>query len=300
MSTLADVAAAALSPAGVLGALLGVGLVLICAPFLWPAGTSVGPRRRMWGQRMRTRLGQAGLGTLPESVFLALSMIIGLAAAALAQGFLAVTALTVIAGVGGLVTPTLIVLWRARSRRQANRTVWPDVVDHLISALRSGLALPDSVGSLAHTGPLSTREAFASFEREYRATGNFAHCVEELKVTLADPIADRILETLRMAREVGGTDLTLVLHSLAAWLRQDTMVRAEVEARQSWVVNAARLGVAAPWIILVLLSTRPEAAMAYNTAAGSAVITGGLVVSVLAYRIMIALGRLPEERRWFQ
>ena len=74
-------------------------------------------------------------------------------------------------------------------------------------------------------------------------------------------------------------------------------VRAEVEARQSWVVNAARLGVAAPWIILVLLSTRPEAALAYNTPAGSAVIAGGLVLSLLAYRIMIALGRLPEERR---
>jgi tight adherence protein B len=25
----------------------------------------------------------------------------------------------------------------------------------------------------------------------------------------------------------------------------------------------------------------------------------GLVVTVVAYRVMIALGRLPEERRWF-
>ncbi|MFO7691085.1 MAG: type II secretion system F family protein [Cryobacterium sp.] len=299
MKSVTDVFGSVLSAAGVLGALLGVGLVLACSPFLWPAGSALAVRR-VWGQRMRTRLGQAGFGALPESVFLALSVIVGLAAAALAQGLLAVTALTVIAGLGGLTAPSLIVLWRARSRRRANRTVWPDVVDHLVSALRSGLALPDSVSSLAHTGPPATRGAFASFEREYRATGNFAHCVEQLKVTLADPIADRLLETLRMAREVGGTDLTLVLRSLAAWLRQDTAVREEVESRQSWVVNAARLGVAAPWIILVLLSTRPEAAAAYNTAAGSVVIVGGLVVSVLAYRIMIVLGRLPEERRWFQ
>ena len=300
LGVLSDLVAALLSVAGAFGALLGVGLVLTCSPFLWPADASTGRQPRAWGQRLRTRLGQAGFGTLPESVFLALSVVVGLAAAALAQGLLAVTALTVIAGVAGLAVPTLIVGWRARSRRHANRTVWPDVVDHLVSALRSGLALPDSVSSLAHTGPPATRGAFASFEREYRATGNFAHCVEELKATLADPIADRILETLRMAREVGGTDLTLVLRSLAAWLRQDTAVRAEVEARQSWVVNAARLGVAAPWIILVLLSTRPEAALAYNTPAGSAVIAGGLVVSLLAYRVMIALGRLPEERRWSQ
>ena len=103
-----------------------------------------------------------------------------------------------------------------------------------------------------------------------------------------------------MAREVGGSDLTVVLRSLSSWLRQDAAVRAEVEAKQSWVVNAARLGVAAPWIVLVLISTRPEAAQAFNTAAGTVVILGGLTVSVLAYRVMLALGRLPEERRWFQ
>jgi len=91
-----------------------------------------------------------------------------------------------------------------------------------------------------------------------------------------------------------------VLRSLAAWLRQDAAIRSEVEARQSWIVNAARLGVAAPWIILVLLASRPEAAFAYNTPAGSVVIVGGLVVSIVAYRVMIALGRLPDERRWFR
>ena len=73
----------------------------------------------------------------------------------------------------------------------------------------------------------------------------------------------------------------------------------EVEARQSWVVNAARLGVAAPWLVLVLLSTRPEAAHAYNSPAGGALVVSGLVVSVVAYRIMVRLGRLPEEPRWF-
>ena len=70
--------------------------------------------------------------------------------------------------------------------------------------------------------------------------------------------------------------------------------------RQSWIVNAARLGVAAPWIVLLLLASRPEAAVAYNTSAGVVVIVGGLGVSVVAYRLMVALGRLPEERRWFK
>ncbi|TFD50533.1 type II secretion system protein F [Cryobacterium frigoriphilum] len=283
-----------------LGGVLGAGLVLVLAPVLWPARVAAEPTRRGAGQRMRTLLAQAGLGTVPVTGFVAVSAVLGLAGAGLAQGLLSVAALTTIGGLGSAAAPLLVVAWRARTRRRANRTVWPDVVDHLVSALRSGLALPDGVSSLAHTGPLTTRAAFAAFEREYRATGNFAQCAAHLKEQLADPIADRILETLRMAREVGGSDLTVVLRSLAAWLRQDAAIRSEVEGRQSWIVNAARLGVAAPWIILVLLASRPEAAFAYNTPTGSVVIAGGLLVSILAYRFMIALGRLPEERRWFR
>jgi tight adherence protein B len=196
--------------------------------------------------------------------------------------------------------PTVLVSWRAAARRRSNRTVWPDVVDHLVAAVRSGLALPDSVAGLAQSGPASVRPAFAEFERDYRMTGNFALSIDRLKESLADPVGDRILETLRMAREVGGSDLTVILRSLAHWLRQDTAVRQEVEARQSWIVNAAKLGVAAPWLVLLLLASRPEAALAYNTQAGLLVILGGLVVSAIAYRVMISLGKLPEERRWFR
>src|SRR3978361_1644142 len=189
---------------------------------------------------------------------------------------------------------------RSWAQRRAPAVVWPDVVDHLVSAVRSGLALPDSVVTLAHSGPPITRAAFAEFERDYRMTGGFADSLDRLKDHLADPVADRIIETLRMSREVGGNELTTVLRNLASYLRQEAAIRSEVEARQSWVVNAAKLGVAAPWIILLLLASRPEAAAAYNSPQGVVIIVGGLVLSFVAYRVMLALGRLPEERRWFR
>ncbi|MEO6942647.1 MAG: type II secretion system F family protein, partial [Terrimesophilobacter sp.] len=180
------------------------------------------------------------------------------------------------------------------------RVIWPDVVDHIVSAARSGIALPDGVAALAHTGPMVTRAAFATFEADYAASGNFSRCLDRLKDELADPIADRILETLRMSREVGGSELPSVLRALAAHLRLESAIRGEVEARQSWVMNAARLGSVAPWIILALLSTRPEAAAAYNSPTGVVVIIAGLVATLVAYRAMVALARLPDERRWFR
>ena len=62
-------------------------------------------------------------------------------------------------------------------------------------------------------------------------------------------------------------------------------------------VNAARLAVAAPWIVLVLLASSPEAVMAYNTPVGAAVLLGGLAVSLVSYAIMLRIGALPEEQR---
>ena len=283
----------------VLGLLLGLGVVFLLSPRFWPAPDTA--RKSSVGRSgvLRQRLAQAGMHSVSLTALAAVSVIGGIAVAALTFAIVPVTVIAAIAGLTALAIPAAVVQWRARSRRHAARVLWPDIVDHLVSAVRSGLALPDSVVTLAHTGPAPTREAFADFEQDYRATGNFGISVDALKARLADPVADRIFETLRMSREVGGSELTTVLRNLASYLRQEAAIRSEVEARQSWVMNAARLGVAAPWIILLLLATRPEAAAAYNTSGGVLLIVGGLLLTAIAYRLMLALGRIPEEHRWF-
>ena len=283
-----------------LGALLAAGTLLAASPWLFPHREGEPAQRTKPRGRFRASLALAGLGRVPPGIFVVLSILLGALSGALAQALLRVGALSVCAAVLGGLVPVLLVGWRSRARRTSNRALWPDVVDHLVGAVRSGLALPDAVTSLAHNGPDELRPDFVAFEEDYRRTGSFSGCLDRLKENLADPVPDRILETLRMAREVGGSDLTVVLRNLGAYLREDIALRAEVEARQSWVRNAAKLGVAAPWCILLLLATRPEASLAYNSAGGALLIACGAGVSVIAYRIMLAVGRLPQEKRWFQ
>jgi len=282
----------------VLGAVLGLGVLLIAAPFLWPRVAGA-PRSRGSLERVRGELALAGLGSVPLPVVVAVCVVLALVGGALAQAVFGIPFLAAIGAVlGGALVP-MVVRGRAARRRAANRAVWPDVVDHLVASVRAGMSLPDSLAALVELGPAATRDAFASFEREYRRTANFSVCLDGLKSELADPVADRIIETLRMAREVGGTDVTAVLRALAGYLRQDAALRAEVVSRQSWIRNAARLGVAAPWLLLLVLASRHEAIVAYDSPAGAALILIGLGVTFVAYRAMLALGRLPEERRWF-
>ncbi|WP_449373468.1 type II secretion system F family protein [Arthrobacter psychrolactophilus] len=196
--------------------------------------------------------------------------------------------------------PFALLNMRARRRTAAMREIWPDVVDHLRSAIRAGLSLPEALAQLGSKGPVQLRGDFQVFALDYRASGHFEEALQKLKATLADPVADRIIEALRLTRDVGGSDLGRLLGTLSEFLRDHARTRSELEARQSWTVNAARLAVAAPWIVLMLMSTRPEAVGAYNSPAGWVVLGGGLLISLVCYRVMLRIGALPEERRVLQ
>ena len=206
---------------------------------------------------------------------------------------------TALAAVAGAAAPTAWLRERARLLRRSRRALWPDVCELLVASVRAGMALPDAVSALAVSGPPPLRPAFAQFTADLAASGHFDSAAQRVKAVLGDPVADRIIETLRMARQVGGTELTAVLRALAGSVRADATLRGEVEARQSWTRGAAVLGVVAPWIVLALLATRPEGARAYSSPEGVVLVVAGAAVSVAAYRLMLRLGRLPEPQRWF-
>jgi tight adherence protein B len=193
--------------------------------------------------------------------------------------------------------PLALVRARARQRRARVRDLWPEAVDHLASGVRAGLSLPEALSSLSERGPAPLRPAFEAFADDYRATGRFGPSLDALKERLADPVGDRVVEALRLTREVGGTDLGRLLRSLSSFLREDARTRSELEGRQSWTVNGARVAVAAPWLVLALLSTRPEAVAVYDRPAGAVVLAVGGACSLVAYRLMIRIGRLPEDAR---
>jgi tight adherence protein B len=203
-------------------------------------------------------------------------------------------------GLFGYLLPHAQVRRLAGKRRADLREVWPEVVDNLASAVRAGLSLPEALSALATRGPEVLRPPFARFAAEYRSSGRFGPCLDRLKRDLADPVGDRIVETLRVAREVGGTDLGRVLRTLATFLREDARARAELETRQGWTVSAARLAVAAPWVVLLLLATQSTTLAAYDSPIGTALLVGGGVVCVIAYRVMLRIGRLPEDVRVLQ
>ncbi|MGI4893692.1 MAG: type II secretion system F family protein [Janthinobacterium lividum] len=275
------------------GALLGAGV--FC---LWWSCWVRPPRRRVpRPQRIREALHAAGWGSVPPVVLSLACLLSAFGGFVVVAAVTGVLALAAVAAITAALAPVMLLRHQVRHRRTERCLEWPDVTDTLASAVRAGASLPDAVCGLAQRGPAGMRPAFARFATAYRSSGAFDVELAHLQGELADPVFDRLAATLRMTRQVGGSDLGATLRTLSGYLRADQRARAELLARQSWTVSAARLAVAAPWLVLALLATRPGALEAYDTGSGTAVLAFGGVVSTLAYRVMVRLGRLPQPRR---
>lgn len=281
-----------------LGLTFGLGLLLI-----WRSGPRAPQRdaaRRRWPDRRLDLLRQAGVDGVGPAQLVGAQLLCALLAFVVV---LAITRSFVIAmcfGAFGGCLPVVIVRRLRQRRLVALRELWPEAIDNLASAVRAGMSLPEGLSGLAVRGPAQLRKPFARFGAAYRASGRFGDCLDALKADLADPVGDRICETMRVARDVGGSDLGTVLRTLSELLRADARTRAELEARQGWVVNGARLAVAAPWAVLLLLGTQSSTLRAYDSPGGTLLLGIGAAVCVVAYRAMLRIGRLPQEQRILQ
>jgi len=276
----------------VLGLLFGVGLLLI-----WSAFEAPPPPAPPRTSRLRPLLSNAGLGEVSASGFLvvcAVSALVATVAVLLASRTVPVA---IVFGAMGGYLPVVLLKGRAHRRQREFAEVWPEAVDNLASAVRAGMSLPAALGALSERGPEPLRAAFAGFALDYQVSGRFADALDRLKERLADPVGDRVVESLRVAREVGGGDLGRLLRSLSGFLRDDARTRSELQARQAWTVNGARLAVAAPWLVLLMMCFQPEVIQRYSSGAGVIVLVGGAVLCAIAYRAMVRIGQLPTERR---
>lgn len=231
-----------------------------------------------------------------------LSVRIGISASVATAAVLLMTRSIVIAlAFGALAAGIAFVTVRAKNNlnEAALIAAWPEVIDHLMSGIQSGLSLTESLAGLSTRGPEVLRPAFTQFKATLYGSGDLTQAIEELKALFAHHGSDQIFEALIISKALGGSELLQILRSLGDFLRQDLALRREIEVKHGWIKNSAHLSAAAPWILLLLLSTQPSTAAAYSTPTGAMILIAGLVMTAIAYIWMNRLGRLPQTPRVF-
>lgn len=250
-----------------------------------------------WTPKARAWLLTAGIPATTPLQFVAMCGASGLGTGLVTAFALGSPTIALVAFAGGSYIPLAWARSRRRSRRSGFQACWPEAIDLLSGAVRSGDTLPAAVAVVAERGPELLRPSFRALCADHMVSGDFVGALERMGDALADPTADRVVVTLSVAHRIGGKELGRVLRTLGNFLREDLAVRREIEARQSWTLVAARVAAGAPWLVLLMVASRPQSLQAYNSFAGFMVVAGGAITTFVGYRIMVALGKLPEEPR---
>jgi tight adherence protein B len=177
--------------------------------------------------------------------------------------------------------------------------VVPEIIDHIISGVQSGLSLNESLISLGSRGPLVARTYFEEFQVVQSEGFSFEEAIAQLQDSFSIRAADQLFEALIFAKNLGGSELLSLLRQLGNFTRQDLALRKEILAKQGWIRNSAHLSAGAPWILLLLLSTQPSASDAFTTPTGVLVLSSGILATTIAYLWMGHLSQMPEPVRVF-
>jgi tight adherence protein B len=188
---------------------------------------------------------------------------------------------------------------RASKLQQLVKRNWAEVLDSLNSAASAGLNPSEAIADLAEIGPSELRGQFAEASRELDSGAPLQSVLSRLKTQLKDAHADRTLELLGLTQLLGGRGYLEAIQSFSSQIREQQTLDGELAAKQGWIKGTAKLAVASPWIIVLLLSARPENASTYNSTGGILILACGLAVCLIAYRLIHIFGKQNSWPRVF-
>ena len=178
--------------------------------------------------------------------------------------------------------------------------IWPEVIDHLVSALYSGLSITEALAALAVRGPEITKDDFREFENEIRSGVELDRALTNLRNKFEHPGSDQIFEALFLSKTLGGGELINILRTLGSFQREDLFLKREISIKYGWVKNSAHISAIAPWILLLMIGTQPGTASTFTSATGVMVLLSGLVMTLIAYYWMSRISNLPVTPRVFK
>ena len=198
----------------------------------------------------------------------------------------------------GFLTNLSIKQRKARHNQRLSE-VWPEVIDHLISGLYSGLSITESISGLADRGPEIIREVFADFRNSLREGSEFEEAINQVKIKFSHHGSDQIFEALFLSRKLGGGELLNTLRTLGSFQREDLALNKEISIKHGWIKNSAHISAAAPWLLLLVIGTQRGTSQAFATSSGIFILLGGVFMTLIAYLWMSKISKLPSTPRVF-
>lgn len=191
------------------------------------------------------------------------------------------------------------------NQRKANRQaqlaqVWPEIIDHLVAGLYSGLSITEALSELENRGPEITRKDFAHFRKSIQSGNSFIESINELRENFQTHGSDQIFEALLLSKTLGGGELINTLRTLGSFQREDLILNKEIAIKHGWIKNSAHISAAAPWFLLLMIGTQSGTAKSFASPSGVLILAAGVGMTFLAYFWMAQISKLPVAPRVFR
>lgn len=187
----------------------------------------------------------------------------------------------------------------SQQRQQSLISALPELIESLSAGVSSGQDLSSALFEQAEHGPKALSASMKSFRRQAEEGYSLEHSLVWLQAELGSVYADQLVQLLLVSLTSGGAGLVANLNNLSQVIRGQAALESELAAKQGWVTGTAKLGLAAPWLIVAFLNARPEAHSFYASSAGFILLTAGLAVCIVSYLMIQAAGKLPRSVRVF-
>jgi tight adherence protein B len=180
---------------------------------------------------------------------------------------------------------------------EARTASWPEAIRDALAFITVGSTLHSALVQLGRSGPEPLRPVWRRYAVNAQVL-DVAAALDAARDELADPVSDRVIEAFAAAHERGHTVVVDVLRTLAEDVTKDLQLAEQIITSQTEVRAQAVWAAVLPFVVLVVLVSSNDGFRAfYRTTAGFVVICTGAGMAFLGWKLINAIGHLPEEPR---
>lgn len=196
-----------------------------------------------------------------------------------------------------ILLPGILLNQRKTKMQDQKMQQWTLLIDDLTSGVRAGLTISEALAQALQNCEEPLRSDFQEAILEINRSGQVSKVISILKNQITDTVGVATLKLLQVVLKTGANDLATSLSILSNSCRENHNLIQELKAKQSWVLNGARISVISPWLVLLALWTQESVRNAYQNLIGQLILILVAVVGLFGYLVMKRIGRIDVFRK---
>ncbi len=196
-----------------------------------------------------------------------------------------------------ILLPGILLNQRKTKMQDQKMQQWTLLIDDLTSGVRAGLTISEALAQALQNCEEPLRSDFQEAILEINRSGQVSKVISILKNQITDTVGIATIKLLQVVLKTGANDLATSLSILSNSSRENHNLIQELKAKQSWVLNGARISIISPWLVLLALWTQESVRNAYQNLIGQLILILVALVGLFGYLVMKRIGRIDVFRK---